>query len=163
MTSKLRAIVILTGALTLLWIAPRFATGADAATDLKLAPGLSFTDDSSPNFPIRGGNLDDATIPAGRPTVIFFGTAHCWNTAREAERLVELYPKFRDRVQFVVVDLDHASRGQRRLAAEYYRGYIPTLVIIDKSGHLVYDRAGETGAQRGDASKLEGLIDSAFK
>src|SRR2546427_10646806 len=36
------------------------AVSALAADNLKLAPGLSFTDDSSDNFPIRGEDLTDA-------------------------------------------------------------------------------------------------------
>jgi hypothetical protein len=119
---------------------------AQAATDLTLASNLSFVDDSSPNFPITAKHLDDATIARDRPTVIFFGTAHCWNTAREAERLVTLYPLYRDQVHFVVVDPSHASPTQQRLANKYYPGYIPTFAIFDKSGRLVYDRAGETSA-----------------
>lgn len=133
-----------------------------AATDLTLAPKLSFTDDSSPNFPIEGNDMADASVGAGRPTVIFFGTAHCWNTAREAERLVALYPRYSDRVHFVVVDLKHATPAQQRLADRYYPGYIPTLAIFDKSGRLIYDRAGETASKRGDTSNLQALIDSAL-
>jgi hypothetical protein len=121
-----------------------------AATDLTLASNLSFVDDSSPNFPIAAKHLDDATIARDRPTVIFFGTAHCWNTAREAERLVTLYPLYRDQVHFVVVDPSHASPAQQRLANKYYPGYIPTFGIFDKSGRLVYDRAGETSANFSD-------------
>ena len=34
------------------------------ATDLKLAPDLSFSDDSSSNFPIEGKNLSDGSIAA---------------------------------------------------------------------------------------------------
>ncbi len=76
-----------------------------AATNLVLAPDLSFTDDSSPNFPIRAKNAADGAIAKDRPTLIFIGTAHCWNTAREAERVVTLYPKYKDKVHFVVIDL----------------------------------------------------------
>jgi len=65
---------------------------AAAGSDLKLAPGLSFDDDSSTNFPIRGQGMADASTPLGEATIMFFGTSNCWNTAREAERLVELYP-----------------------------------------------------------------------
>ncbi|HXN87191.1 MAG TPA: hypothetical protein VN867_14050, partial [Candidatus Binataceae bacterium] len=50
-----------------------------AATDLQLAPDLSFTDDSSSNFPIAGKALGDATVAQDRATILFFGTAHCWN------------------------------------------------------------------------------------
>jgi hypothetical protein len=76
------------------------ASSAHGADHLHLAPGLSFTDDSSDNFPIRGDHLDDAESPPGWATVMFFGAAHCWNTNREAERLVALYPKYQERVRF---------------------------------------------------------------
>src|ERR1700675_3802596 len=119
---------------------------ARAASDLMLAPNLSFTDDSSPNFPIEGKDLADATVVRGLPTLIFFGTSNCWNTAREAERLVALYPRYSKRVNFVIVDLKHASPAQQRLADRYYPGYILTLAIFDKSGRVIYDRAGETAS-----------------
>jgi hypothetical protein len=90
------------------------APGAFAASDLKLAPGLSFGDDSSPNFPIQGLNLSESSIARGQATVIFFGTSNCWNTAREAERLVKLYPQFRDRIRFVIVDLRNVAPSSKR-------------------------------------------------
>ena len=132
-----------------------------AASDLRLAPDLSFSDDSSPNFPIDGKNLSDGSIAADHATVIFFGTANCWNTAREAERLVQLYPRYKDKIRFVVVDLRNPSIAQRALIARYYRGYIPTIAVIDSSGNVLYDRAGETASQRGDSSNLQKLLDSA--
>ena len=131
------------------------------ATDLKLAPDLSFSDDSSANFPIAGKNLSDGSIAADQATVIFFGTANCWNTAREAERLVQLYPRYKDKVRFVVVDLRNPSLAQKPLIARYYQGYIPTIAVIDSRGNLLYDRAGETASERGDASNLQKLLDSA--
>lgn len=132
-----------------------------AASDLHLAPDLSFTDDSSSNFPIAGDSLGDATVAADRATIMFFGTAHCWNTNREAERLVALYPKYRDNIDFVVVDVNHPSAKQLPLVARYYHGYIPTIAVIDRKGEVIYDRAGETGSTRGDTSKLEALLNSA--
>lgn len=132
-----------------------------AADDLTLAPDLSFTDDSSSNFPIAAKNLSDAAVSADRATVIFFGTSHCWNTNREAERLVSLYPRYRGKVNFIVVDLNHATTAQRALMAKYYHGYIPTVAVIDRSGRLLYDRAGETSAERGETANLESLIKSA--
>jgi hypothetical protein len=131
------------------------------ATDLKLAPDLSFSDDSSPNFPIAGKNLSDGSVAADHATVVFFGTANCWNTAREAERLVQLYPQYKDKIRFVVVDLRNPSLAQRGLIARYYRGYIPTIAVIDRSGNVLYDRAGETASERGDTSNLQKLLDSA--
>jgi hypothetical protein len=131
------------------------------ATNLKLAPDLSFSDDSSPNFPIAGKNLSDGSLAADHATVIFFGTANCWNTAREAERLVHLYPQYKDKIRFVVVDLRSPSLAQRALIARYYHGYIPTIAVIGSSGNVLYDRAGETASERGDTGNLQKLLDSA--
>ncbi len=137
------------------------ANHAFAADDLKLAPSLSFSDDSSSNFPIDGKSLADGAAASDRATIIFFGTAHCWNTNREAERLVSIYPKYRGKIDFIVVDLNNPSRAQRALIASYYHGYIPTIAILDRHGHVVYDRAGETASGRGDTTSLEALINSA--
>ncbi len=131
------------------------------ATDLKLAPDLSFSDDSSSNFPIEGKNLADGSIANDHATVIFFGTANCWNTAREAERLVQVYPQYRDKISFVVVDLRNPSLAQQALISRYYHGYIPTIAVIDRDGKVLYDRAGETANERGDTSGLQKLLDSA--
>jgi hypothetical protein len=133
--------------------------GAGAASALKLAPGLSFDDDSSPNFPIDGQNLAEGSIASGEATVIFFGTSNCWNTAREAERLVKVYPQFQNRIQFVIVDLRNVAPQQEALVSRYYHGYIPTIAAIDSRGKVIYDRAGETGSTRGDTSNLQRLLD----
>ena len=135
-------------------------TSAQAAANLQLAPGLSFKDDSSANFPITGSDLA-AGPAAGKATVIFFGTSHCWNTAREAERLVKLYPQYRNQIDFVVVDLNRVSPEQQGLVSRYYRGAIPTVAVVDSKGSLIYDRAGETADRLGDASNLQKLLDSA--
>lgn len=155
MASKLSAVLVLVGLAVLLT-----AAGARAASNLQLAPNLSFTDDSSPNFPITGSNLSDG-LAAGKATVIFFGTSNCWNTAREAERLVKLYPQYKGKMDFVIVDLNRVSTAQKALVRKYYRGAIPTIAVIDSSGKVVYDSAGETARTRGDAGNLQSLLDSA--
>jgi hypothetical protein len=137
-------------------------SSAPGADHLRLAPGLSFTDDSSDSFPIRGDRLDDADVLSGRANVIFFGAAHCWNTNREAERLVALYPKYEDRVRFLIVDVNHPSPAQRPLLQTYYRGAIPTLVIVARDGTVLYAEAGETSRVRGDTRALDSLIRSAI-
>lgn len=148
--------------LVALLLASMSATAVDGgARNLSLAPDLSFTDDSSPNFPIRGENLKDGRIALDRPTVIFFGTSHCWNTNREAERLVAFYAKHHDDARFLVVDLERVSAAQRPLIDRFYRGAIPTLAFLDRSGRPVYDRAGETAAKRGDIAGLEKIFRSA--
>jgi len=135
--------------------------GPGGAANLSLAPNLSFTDDSSSAFPIRGENLPDGKIASDRPTAIFFGTSHCWNTNREAERFVALYGKHREDARFVVVDLENPSADQRNLIARFYRGAIPTLTFLDRRGEVVYNRAGETARERGDASALEEILKQA--
>jgi hypothetical protein len=138
------------------------ATSARGATDLRLAPGLSFTDDASDDFPIRGEDMGEAESRPGRATVMFFGASHCWNTNREAERVVALYPKYRDRVRFIIVDVNGPSAAQRPLMQSYYRGSIPTLVVLAPDGTPVYARAGETARTRGDTRGLDSLITRAL-
>jgi hypothetical protein len=133
-----------------------------AASNLVLAPDLSFIDDSSPNFPIRTNDAAEGAIANNRPTLIFIGTSHCWNTAREAERVVDLYPKYKDKVDFIVIDLNNTSPAQRPIVDKYYHGYIPTIVLFDRHGLLLYDKAGETAADRGDDAALEALINLAL-
>jgi len=158
MTAEIKLAAMSFCALMLLCIAP---LPAHAASDLHLAPDLSFTDDSSSNFPIAGNSISDATIATDRATILFFGTAHCWNTNREAERLVALYPKYRDKIDFVIVDVNNPSPPQQPLITKYYRGFIPTITVIDRKGEVIYNRAGETAGARGDATKLEALLNSA--
>ena len=137
--------------------------GPGGARNLTLAPNLSFTDDSSSNFPIRGENLEEGKIASDRPTAIFFGTSHCWNTNREAERFVALAAREKEAVRFLVVDLDHPSREQKALVSRFYRGYIPTLAVLDASGKTVYNRSGETANRRGDTSGLDEILRKAAK
>jgi hypothetical protein len=137
------------------------AAGPSGAANLTLAPNLSFTDDSSSNFPIRGENLGDGKIASDRPTAIFFGTSHCWNTNREAERFVAVFAKEKETVRFLVVDLDHPTREQKSLVSRFYRGSIPTLAVLDASGKVVYNQSGETAARRGDTSGLEEILQKA--
>ena len=137
--------------------------GPGGAVQLTLAPDLSFVDDSSANFPIRGDNMKDGRIASDRPTAIFLGTSHCWNTAREAERFVALYRKEKDSVRFLVVDLDRPSPEQRPLVARFSTGFIPTLAFLDAKGNVIYNRAGETARERGDIRGLEELLGRARK
>lgn len=135
--------------------------GPGGARSLSLAPDLSFTDDSSSNFPIRGENLGDGKIASDRPTAIFFGTSHCWNTNREAERFVALAAKRKDVVRFLVVDLDNTTREQKPLVSRFYHGYIPTLAVLDAEGKVVYNQSGETASRRADTAGLEEILRKA--
>src|SRR5690348_8884558 len=74
---KTPAIAIVIAAALVFGIALATEAPSGPATDLKLAPGLSFSDDSSPNFPIVGKDLSDGSLANDHATVIFFGTANC--------------------------------------------------------------------------------------
>ena len=140
---------------------PVAPAGPGGATNLTLAPDLSFTDDSSSNFPIRGENISDGRIASDRPTAIFFGTSHCWNTNREAERFVDLYRRHAGEARFLIVDLEHPSSDQRALVSRFFEGYIPHVTFLDRRGQTVYNRAGETASRRGDATFLEETLRKA--
>jgi len=142
------------------------ASAADppgGATNLTLAPDLSFTDDSSANFPIRGVDLGAGELARNVPTVVFFGTSHCFNTNREAERLVAFSARHREDARFIVVDLDHPSPPQKALVQRFYRGYIPTLAFVAPSGRVAYDKSGETSSRRGDTARLEEIFFGAIR
>ena len=57
------------------------------------------------------------------------------------------------------MDLDQKqSAAQQKLVKKYFRGYIPHVTILDKSGKALYDDAGEV-----EESKLSTLLDQAIK
>jgi thioredoxin-related protein len=72
---------------------------------------------------------------------------------------VNLYEKYRGRVNFVVIDLDQRrSEEQQDLLRRYYRGYIPHVVVLDKQGTPVYNSAGEV-----DEIEISKILDAALK
>jgi hypothetical protein len=75
--------------------------------------------------------------------VIIYGEGF-FNSKRQAQRTVDLYNKYRERVHFVVVDLDlRRSPAQQELVKRYYNGYIPHVVVLDADGQALYDADGE--------------------
>ena len=72
---------------------------------------------------------------------------------------MNLYNKYKGRVQFVVIDLDHKlSPAQQELVKKYFTGSIPHVVVLDRSGNAVYNSAGEV-----EEGTLEALLDKALK
>ncbi len=72
---------------------------------------------------------------------------------------MNLYERYKGRVQFVIVDLDRRrSAAQEEVLRRYYRGYIPHVTILDKAGKAIYDSAGEVRE-----SDLAELLDKASK
>ncbi len=135
-----------------------------AAEDLKLRPGISFTQDIDAGFPIVATDIDNASIDPNIPTIIFFGAACDLNTNRQAKRLVDIYHKFsKGQVKFIVIDVDHpANEDAKKLIRTYYSppgktGYIPFEVILDKSGKAVWSQIGEV-----EVSVIKGQLDKVM-
>ena len=58
-------------------------------------------------------------------------------------------------MHFVIIDLGaKRSAEQQQLVKEYYQGYIPHVVVLDGSGHAVYNDSGEVSE-----SKIAGILD----
>lgn len=116
---------------------------AHAAENLKLNQHLDYTSDSQDGPLITGDQMEDGTV-TGKPTyAIFYGEA-CFNSKRQARRTVDLYEKYKGRVQFVIVDLDlHQSVAQEKLVKEFYKGSIPHVVVLNRDGRTEYNSAGE--------------------
>ena len=129
---------------------------ASAADDLSLRPGLSFNQDIDGGFPIVGKDLEDTTVEAGKRAFIFFGASGDLNTNRQAKRVVDLYHKMTaNTAKFIIIDVDHpANEGAKSLIKSYYKGYIPTELLIDKNGKVSWNQTGET-----DLSVLKGQLE----
>lgn len=119
---------------------------AFAADDLKINPKLDYTNDSQ-NGPLISGEHMDAGFVPGKPAyVITFGEG-CFNSKRQARRTVELYEKYRGRVQFVIIDIDRKlSPSQKELKNKYFAGYIPHVVVLDASGNPLHNSSGEVNS-----------------
>ena len=119
------------------------AVGSLAADNLKLNPKLDYSSDSQ-DGPLITGDHMDAGIAPGKPAYIILYGEGCYNSKRQARRTVSLYEKYKNQVQFVVIDLDRPlSAAQRELKEKYYRGYIPHVVVLDATGAPVYNLSGE--------------------
>ena len=129
-----------------------------AGEKLKLNPHLDFDSDSQDGPLITGDHLD-AGMVAGKPTyVIMYGEA-CFNSKRQARRTVELYARYQGQVQFVIIDIDgYLSSAQRKLKKQYFQGRIPHVMVLDRSGGVLYNRSGEV-----DSAVISGLLDRALR
>jgi hypothetical protein len=128
------------------------------ADNLKLNPHLDYTSDSQ-DGPLITGDSMDAGPAAGKPTYVIMYGEGCYNSKHQARRTVSLYEKYKGRVQFVVIDLDHSlSPAQRELQKKYYRGYIPHVVVLDASGAAVYNSSGEV-----EESVISGVLDKTLR
>ncbi len=155
MRSKSRERCVKTLLLALIAI---LSTPLFAADDLKLNPNLDYNSDSFDGPLITGMNLE-AGPAAGRPNYVIIYGERCYNSKRQARRTVSLYGKYKGRVGFVIISLDRKhSPEQQQLVQRYYQGYIPHVVVLDRSGKPLYDNAGEVGEEQ-----IAELLDKALR
>jgi len=128
-----------------------------AAENLKLNQHLDYSSDSQDGPLITGDHLDDGAV-SGKPAYVIIYGEGCFNSKRQARRTVELYEKYRGKVQFVVVDMDRKhSAAQDELVKKFYKGYIPHVVVLNRDGTAAYDASGEV-----DQEKISNLFDTAL-
>src|SRR6201982_2560001 len=127
----------------LLWLLLLSASAAFAIDNLKLNPHLDYGSDSLDGPLIAGSDAQSGFVSGKTNYVIMYGEG-CFNSKRQARRTVELYNKYRSQVHFVVVDLDvPRSPEQQQLVKQYYKGYIPHVLVLDAHGTPLYNQSGE--------------------
>src|ERR1700739_783179 len=138
----------------LLFVLLLAAPAAFAIDNLKLNPHLDYGSDSIDGPLITGSDAQAGFVSGKTNYVIMYGEG-CFNSKRQARRTVELYNKYRSQVHFVVVDLDvQRSPEQQKLVKQYYRGYIPHVLVLDAHGEALYNQSGEVDS---------GVIEDLFK
>ena len=131
---------------------------AHAGDNLRINPHLDYSSDSEDGPLINGDHMDEGAA-SGKPNYVIIYGEGCFNSKRQARRTVSLYEKYRNRVNFVVVDLDRKRNpAQQQLVKDYYQGYIPHVVVLDKSGKLLYNSSGEV-----DESYISSILDRALE
>lgn len=134
------------------------ALPARAAENLKLNSHLDYSSDSQDGPLITGDHLDEGAV-AGKPAYVIIYGEGCYNSKRQARRTVSLYEKYKDRVQFVVVDIDHErSPAQQDLMKKFFKGYIPHVVVLTRDGKPAYNASGEV-----DEGEMSKVLDKALR
>ena len=132
-------------------------TTSFAIDNLKLNPQLNYSSDSL-DGPLITGDDAQAGFVAGKTNYVIMYGEGCFNSKRQARRTVELYNKYRNQVHFVVVDLDaKRSPEQQKLVKQFYKGYIPHVVVLDANGNPLYNSSGEV-----DSKEIEAVFAKSF-
>jgi thiol-disulfide isomerase/thioredoxin len=135
-----------------------FALPSQAAENLKLNQHLDYSSDSQDGPLITGDHLDEGTV-AGKPAYIIFYGEGCFNSKRQARRTVDLYEKYRDQVQFVVIDLDQKHPAvQDELVKKFFKGRIPHVVVLSRDSKPAYNASGEV-----DEKEIAKILDRALQ
>ena len=136
-------------------------TTSFAIDNLKLNPQLDYSSDSLDGPLITGDDAQSGFVAGKTNYVIMYGEG-CFNSKRQARRTVELYNKYRSQVHFVVVDLDtKRSPEQQKLVKQFYKGYIPHVVVLDANGNPLYNSSGEVESKEIEAVFAKSFSESA--
>jgi hypothetical protein len=128
-----------------------------AIDNLKLNSQLDYSSDSL-DGPLITGDDAQAGFVAGKTNYVIMYGEGCFNSKRQARRTVELYNKYRNQVHFVVVDLDaKRSPEQQKLVKQFYKGYIPHVVVLDANGNPLYNSSGEV-----ESKEIEAVFAKSF-
>jgi hypothetical protein len=131
---------------------------AYAAENLKLNDRLDYSSDSHDGPLITGDHLEDGAA-TDKPTYVIIYGEGCYNSKRQARRTVELYEKYKGKVQFAVVDLDKPrSPAQEGLVKKFYKGYIPHVAVLGRDGKIAYNNSGEV-----EADEISKILDKTLK
>jgi hypothetical protein len=131
---------------------------ATAADNLRLNQKLDYSSDSHDGPLITGDHMLEGPAK-GKPNYVIIYGEGCYNSKHQARRTVDLWEKYKERVNFVIVDLDIGpSPAQKYLVDEYYRGSIPHVLVLDRKGKTLYDKAGEV-----DESVISSVLDKALQ
>ena len=147
--------------LSLLFFLFCFALGSAALygiDNLKLNPHLDYGSDSL-DGPLITGDDPQSGLVSGKPNYVIIYGEGCFNSKRQARRTVDLYTRYRSAVHFVAIDLDvPLSPEQRKLVNQYFKGYIPHVVVLDAHGKPLYNQSGEV-----DTSRIETIFKNALR
>jgi thiol-disulfide isomerase/thioredoxin len=136
-------------------------TESFAIDNLKLNSQLDYSSDSLDGPLITGDDAQSGFVAGKTNYVIMYGEG-CFNSKRQARRTVELYNKYRNQVHFVVVDLDaKRSPEQQKLVKQFYKGYIPHVVVLDANGNPLYNSSGEVESKEIEAVFAKSFSESA--
>jgi thiol-disulfide isomerase/thioredoxin len=136
-------------------------TTSFAIDNLKLNSQLNYSSDSLDGPLITGDDAQSGFVAGKTNYVIMYGEG-CFNSKRQARRTVELYNKYRNQVHFVVVDLDtKRSPEQQKLVKQFYKGYIPHVVVLDANGNPLYNSSGEVESKEIEAVFAKSFSESA--
>ena len=107
---------------------------------------------------ITGDHLEQGAA-TDKPTYVIIYGEGCFNSKRQARRTVELYEKYKGKVQFAVVDLDKPrSAAQEDLVKRFYKGHIPHVTVLNRDGKIAYNNAGEV-----DSGEISKVLDKTLK